>query len=144
MEAVQSGGGIAALGGVGTAPLVTSGQSKRKSDQEMFKDILAQAKVGGEGTPEERARKAAEQLVSTALVQPIFKRLRESNMAAAPFGPNQMERTFGPMRDAAFAQRMVGSQNWALVDRLAQRMLGKTPEGSGKAEADAVSLMNGA
>jgi hypothetical protein len=93
----------------------------------VFSEILAQARTNPGDTPEMQARKAAEQLVSTALVQPIFKRLRDSNNAAAPFAPNQAERTFGAMRDAALAQRMVGSQRWALVDQLARRMLAKVP-----------------
>jgi Rod binding domain-containing protein len=92
-------------------------------DQQQFASILAQQNT--DGTPEERARKAAEQLISTALVQPIFKRMRESNSAAAPFGPNQAEKTFGSMLDTSYAERMVTSQNWGLVDQLARRMLSK-------------------
>jgi Rod binding domain-containing protein len=93
-------------------------------DQADFASILSRARAQEED-PERQARAAAEQLVSTALVQPIFKRLRESNNAAPPFGPGKVERTFGPMLDATFAQRMVSSQRWGLVDALARRMLAK-------------------
>ena len=107
------------------APGPNAAQWKRSSDQELFSDIIAKARSGPKAPPEEAARSAAEQLISTALVQPIFKRLRESNRAAPPFGPTPTERSFGPMLDAGFAQRMVHSQHWGLVDSLAQRMLKK-------------------
>jgi Rod binding domain-containing protein len=101
------------------------GGSRRTDDQDLFSQVISRAKAGSNQTPEQRARLAAEQLVSTALVQPIFKQMRESNNAAPPFAPNQAERTFGSMLDATLAQRMVSSQHWGLVDHLARRMLGK-------------------
>ena len=125
--ALDSGSSLGGLGGLRGELAVSARESRVRSDQEMFSEILAQARTNPGDTPEMQARKAAEQLVSTALVQPIFKRLRDSNNAAAPFAPNQAERTFGAMRDAALAQRMVGSQRWALVDQLARRMLAKVP-----------------
>jgi len=106
-------------------PTLLRPQSRLLDEQAGFAGVMAQARGGDEGTPEQRARTAAEQLVSTALVQPIFKRLRESNNAAAPFGPNQAERMFGSMLDARHAERMVSSQRWGLVDQLARRMLTK-------------------
>jgi Rod binding domain-containing protein len=99
--------------------------SERAAGQDEFSALLAQANASEGKSREDRAREAAEGLVSTALVQPIFQRMRESNRAPAPFAPNQAERMFGSMLDAMYAQRMVKSQNWALVDRLAQRVLSK-------------------
>lgn len=98
---------------------------ERSCDRDSFSAVLSRARHD-DADPETRARTAAEQLVSTALVQPIFKRLRDSNNAAPPFGPGKVERTFGPMLDATLAQRMVGSQRWGLVDALARRMLAKS------------------
>ena len=96
---------------------------KLSADRDSFSAILSRARHDPSATPEQRARAAAEQLVSTALVQPIFKKLRDSNNAPAPFGPGKAEKTFGPMLDATLAQRMVTSQRWGLVDSLARRML---------------------
>lgn len=96
---------------------------KLSTDRDSFSSILSRARDNPAATPEHRARTAAEQLISTALVQPIFKRLRDSNNAPAPFGPGKAEKTFGPMLDATLAQRMVTSQRWGLVDSLARRML---------------------
>ena len=64
--------------------------------QEDFLDALTRARAKPGETKDEAARKAAESLVSASLVQPIFKRLRESNNAAAPFGrPTEAERPSG-------------------------------------------------
>jgi Rod binding domain-containing protein len=115
---------ISAAGPAMLDPSLLRPRTGLADDQQQFAAILAQ-QTTQESTPEERARKAAEQLVSTALVQPIFKRLRESNNAAAPFGPNQAEKTFGSMLDTSYSERMVTSQNWGLVDQLARRMLAK-------------------
>lgn len=112
-------------GAAGLDPSLLRPASTLQTEQRSFADLLAQ-QTGAEDTPEQRARKAAEQLVSTALVQPIFKRLRESNKAPAPFGPNQAERMFGSMLDTRHAERMVSSQRWGLVDQLARRMLAKS------------------
>lgn len=115
---------LTSLGGLTRAgEMLSSADTQRASEQEVFSQVLARARHNPDDTPEQRARNAAEQLVSTSLVQPILKKLRDSNNAAAPFGPNRTERMFGSMMDATLAQRMVGSQSWGLVDQLARRML---------------------
>lgn len=93
-----------------------------EESQAGFASILGRAKTA-ELPPEERAREAAEQLVGVALVQPVLKQMRENSWASAPFKPNQAERTFRGMMDAEFAQRMVKSQRWGLVDAVARRVL---------------------
>jgi Rod binding domain-containing protein len=107
------------------ARLASEPGSGRTDNQQLFSQVISRAKTDAAETPEQRARKAAEQLVSTALVQPILKQMRESNNAAPPFAPNEAERTFRSFMDASLAQRMVGSQRWGLVDQLARRMLGR-------------------
>jgi Rod binding domain-containing protein len=69
---------------------------------------------------EPTARQAAEDLVAITLVQPILAQLRESNQAAAPFGPTDVERRFGHMWDAEIARRMVQSRGFGLVDAVAR------------------------
>ncbi len=73
----------------------------------------------------QQARTAAEQLVSIALVQPMLKRVRESNNAAPPFGANKGSKTFGTMLDAAYAAEMTSSTRWGLIDSVAQRMMAR-------------------
>ncbi len=89
-------------------------------------------------SPKEQARAVqAEQLVAVALVQPVLKEMRENSHAAPPFAPNQAERTFRGMMDAGFAQRLVKSQRWGLVDAVARRVLKeKNAEGGAEPRSD--------
>ncbi|MFA6046289.1 MAG: hypothetical protein WC718_14995, partial [Phycisphaerales bacterium] len=100
--------------------------SRKLDAQNAFSQALAKASTPGktpDATPEGQARKAAEDLISTALIGPVFKGLRENNNAAAPFKPNAAERSFGQMLDATLAQRMVSSAHWPLVDSVARHLL---------------------
>ncbi len=97
------------------------------SERELFSSVIARASRAPGASKEADARAAAQSLVSTALVQPIFKQLRESASAAPPpFGPGPGERSFRGMLDATMAQKLVTSQNWPLVDRLARDLLKKS------------------
>ena len=123
------GGGIAGVdqraaevAGIGAQP---GGSGNKTSDQELFSQVISRAKGKGGSTPQERARTAAEQLVSTALVQPVFKQLRESNNAAEPFAPNQAEPHVPRADGCTNCARMVHSSHWGLVDHLARGMLKK-------------------
>ncbi len=106
--------------------VLTSASQEAQAD---FRSVLAQASQS-DGTPQTRARKAAEELVATALVGPVFKGLRESNGAAEPFKPNAAERSFGQLLDTTLAQRMVSSTHWPLVDSVARKLLSKTQAGA--------------
>jgi len=71
----------------------------------------------------EAARKAAEELVSIAFIQPVLAQLRENNHAAAPFAPGPAEKAFQPLLDAEIAQRIVQRTDYGLVDAVARRLL---------------------
>jgi Rod binding domain-containing protein len=101
-------------------------RSRALDEQAGFASVLsrAQARPGAESrTPQQRAREAAEQLVATALVQPVLKQLRETNNAVEPFKPNSAEKSFSQMMDTELSQRIVKSRGWALVDRVADTLL---------------------
>jgi Rod binding domain-containing protein len=118
--------GTLGVGNIGAiSRLASEPGARRTSDQQLFSQVISRASAKADQTPQERARTGAEQLVATALVQPILKQMRESNNAAPPFAPNEAERSFRSFMDAALAQRMVSSQRWGLVDQLARRMLGR-------------------
>ncbi len=93
-------------------------------DQRAFTQVMGQEidRIRGKADPA-KVREAAENFVSIALVQPVFKQLRSTNNTAAPFAPTKAEQQFQSMIDARLAQKMVKSSNWPLVDRLAQDML---------------------
>ncbi len=76
-----------------------------------------------ERSPEGKARKTAEDLVSVAMIEPTLKILRESNNAPAPFGPGDMEKAFAPMLDEAISQQIVRASGFGIVDRLASDLL---------------------
>lgn len=107
------------------APSFGSGLAAQRS----FADTLgavshAQGLDAREGRSDaERSREAAEKLVSTTLVEPVLKQLRESNNAAAPFAPTQGEKQFGTLLDHRLAHDIVKSANFPMVDRLARDLL---------------------
>ena len=68
------------------------------ASREEFAAVLGRMDTGTM-KPEDRAQEGARQLVSTALVQPVLKALRESNRAAPPFAPSQGACTFRATED---------------------------------------------
>lgn len=70
------------------------------------------------------ARGAAAQFVGIAFIQPILARMSESRFAAGPFAPNEGERRFRPMLDAALSDRIAGAAHFPLTDAVARRLLG--------------------
>jgi hypothetical protein len=95
------------------------------SRQLSFREILGQN--SGEGasgaTPEERARTVAEQLVATALIQPMLKEWRAGERTAAPFAPTQGEKQMRALQDAEVARSIVQASRFPIVDQLARRVL---------------------
>lgn len=98
-------------------------------DQASFSKVLSRENHRVQVTPEAKARDAAEQFVSLALLQPIFKQMREAQTAPPPFGASNAEKQFRALMDAEIAQRMVKRANWALVDRVAEGLLKKSTPG---------------
>lgn len=75
--------------------------------------------------PTDKTRKAAQDFVALAFVQPILKQLRESNQAAAPFAATSAQKSFQGMLDGVLSRKITQGSNWALVDKVADRMLRK-------------------
>lgn len=86
---------------------------------------------------EERAREAAASFVATVFVAPVFKMLRESSGAAAPFAATHAEKQFQSMLDSRLSEDVVRSARFPLVDRIAADLLraggyGATGDGARK------------
>jgi Rod binding domain-containing protein len=112
------------------SPFASESEWRDNSERELFSTVISRAQRSGAASREAEAREAARGLVSAALVQPILKQLRESkNAAPPPFGPGPGERSFREMMDATVAQKLVTSQNWPLVDRLARDLLRRSGGG---------------
>lgn len=121
--------------------LLASAQSVRgdaqKRGMDRFSSVLEDEILNGDpGAPrasaEERARRAAESFVSLALIQPVLKQLRETNMAEAPFAPGEVEKQFGPLLDAEISRRITRASNFGLVDRVAELLLERGGESVAK------------
>jgi Rod binding domain-containing protein len=83
----------------------------------------------------DRAVEAARSFVSTALVEPILKQLRETNEAWGPFKPGKHEAQFRSMLDARIAERVVSASEWPLVERLARDLRSRSETGDASSPA---------
>ncbi|MCC7408962.1 MAG: rod-binding protein [Phycisphaeraceae bacterium] len=93
-----------------------------RADDTRFERELAsaQGKVNGR---KGQARKAAEQLVSTALVVPLLKQMRQDPFRTELFHGGQAEETFGSQLDQIFADRTVQGANFPLVSAIEKQLL---------------------
>ncbi|OAB63960.1 hypothetical protein AY599_16305 [Leptolyngbya valderiana BDU 20041] len=64
------------------------------------------------------ARRAAEDFVAMAFVEPMLAQMRESNNAAPPFAPGPGEKHFGEIMDRVMSRQIVRASRFPLVDRL--------------------------
>ena len=115
----------------GFGSLSRAAPSSLLEQQRDFAEVLSTAERRidrAANTPdrETEARRAAEDLVAATLIDPVFKALRESDDAAPPFAPTQAEKQFRALADAQTARQIVRSGGFALVDAVAQRLLGST------------------
>lgn len=84
--------------------------------QRDFSSVIARDQ--GNDTTSAPARKAAEDFVSMAFVQPLLAQLRETNNAAQPFAPGPAERQFGEIMDQVLSKQIVRASSFPLVDRI--------------------------
>lgn len=97
--------------------------ASRASDTRFERELAsAQGKVDGR---KEQARKAAEQLVSTALVVPLLRQMRQDPFRTELFHGGQAEETFGSQLDQIFADRTVQGANFPLVSAIEKQLLAR-------------------
>jgi Rod binding domain-containing protein len=116
-------------------PLAASTQrsntaSPLQASQHTFLSVLGRAANRTAGTPEAQARDAAQQFVSTTLVQPLLKQLREMENAAPPFAAGPGEKQFRALMDAEVAQNITSASHFPLIDRVARQLLKKAAKGA--------------
>ena len=102
---------------------VSARDTQRLADQQMFASVLSRAREDQPLDDAAKARRAAEDFVAQSLVQPVLKQMRETSTAQAPFAPNQAEKSFRTMLDNALSQKIVRSGNWALVQKVTEKIL---------------------
>ena len=73
-------------------------------------------------TPEGKIKQAAEQLVATALVQPILASMTSTPFREGPFAPGSVEKRFTPLLHRHLSDRIVSSSNFGLVNALTEQL----------------------
>lgn len=73
--------------------------------------------------PEDVVRRAAEELVARALVQPFLAMMHDDALKSGLFGNTPGEKTFRPLLDAEFSKRTVSGMKNDLVEALVHRLL---------------------
>ncbi|MEQ8317360.1 MAG: hypothetical protein RIE77_07215 [Phycisphaerales bacterium] len=91
-------------------------QSVVQERQRDFSAVIARddANPRAEGS----ARRAAEDFVAMAFVEPLLAQMRESTNAAPPFGPGSGEKQFGEIMDRVLSRQLVRASRFPLVDRI--------------------------
>jgi Rod binding domain-containing protein len=115
-------------------PASPSLPSRSSIDQADFSAVLGRHNVGlaaAPSTSDAAARKAAQEFVSIALVQPILTEARETSMAAEPFAPSSAEKQLQSLQDAALAQRITSAAHFPLIDRLTRDLVKAGPRFKG-------------
>ncbi len=82
-------------------------------------EALRARSAGADGAEAERAadlRKAAEQLVATTLIQPMFAKMREDPFKNDMFHGGRTEEIFGEQLDTILAERIVSRADFSIVD----------------------------
>lgn len=82
---------------------------------------------------QDRARTAANQLVATALVQPILAEVRNSPFKSDLFSGGRSEEIFGQQLDTLLAEQIAASPNLALGSVVAKQLAGAGAPAAGTA-----------
>ena len=91
--------------------------------QGLYLDATARQQSSRGSTPEELARRTAQDFVAAALIEPILKQLRETSSAAPPFAPGPAEKQFRGIADAQVARQIAQVSRFAIVDQVARNLL---------------------
>lgn len=112
--------------------------SRYKGTQESLSDRLGAVRAQGKGKKDE-LREAAEQMVSTTLIMPLFDQLRSDPLAANMFHGGQAESVFRRQLDQTLADRIAGSSGFDLVDSIYNQFAAYAA-GSGGGEGKGVNI----
>ena len=81
----------------------------------VFNGFLDRARTEGQ-SEEEQLREAAEKLVSTTLIMPMFEQLRNDPLAVNLFHGGRSEKIFQQQMDQVLSDRIAGASRFDLVD----------------------------
>ena len=87
-----------------------------------FEEVLEEKR---DGDVRQTIREESRKLVAEAFIAPLLEQIREQNNAAAPFGPTDGEKRFGPLIDQAVADRMTHPDRFPMVKAVERSMLAR-------------------
>lgn len=87
----------------------------------VFNGFLDRAYSEGRGE-EAQLREAAEKLVSTTLIMPMFERMRNDPLAANLFHGGRGEKIFQQQMDQILSDRVAGAANFDVVDAVYRQL----------------------
>lgn len=86
----------------------------------VFEDLIERAKAGDApepgAKPDDELREAAEMFVSTAMIMPMFQRMREDPLAANLMHGGRTEKIFQQQLDQILSDRIASASSFDLVD----------------------------
>ena len=98
-----------------TARLAAIDRDQRAAPAPVFNGFFDRARSEGQGE-EAQLREAAEKLVSTTLIMPMFEQLRNDPLASDLFHGGQGEKIFQQQMDQVLSDRIAGATRFDLVD----------------------------
>lgn len=87
----------------------------------VFNGFMDRARSEGQ-SPEEQLREAAEKLVSTTLIMPMFEQLRNDPLAVNMFHGGRGEKIFQQQMDQVLSDRIAGATRFDLVDSVYKQL----------------------
>lgn len=111
-----------------------SASADRPATAPVFAGLLDRARSEG-GSREAQLREAAEKLVSTTMITPMFEQMRDDPLASELFHGGRAEKIFQQQLDQVLADRIAGATRFDLVDsvynQLSQSLVGKAVDTHG-------------
>ena len=103
------------------SPRPAASRNERPSAAPVFAGFMDRARSEG-GTSQEQLREAAEQLVSTTMIMPVFEQLRDDSFASDLFHGGRTEKIFQQQLDQVLADRISGATRFDLVDAVYKQL----------------------
>lgn len=113
----------------GLPGLTASGVPSELNGPDFVRTLSRMAEVE---TQQDAARDAAEKLVATSLIMPLLEEVRTQPLDANLFGSGIAKDAFRQRLDQQFADRIVRSTNFPLVDRIYQTVTGAVAKRGGE------------
>ncbi len=102
-------------------PLTPAGSTLSSKSERSFEEVLSGTVEGASKL--KTVREESRKLVAEAFITPLLAQIRENNKAAAPFGPSDGEKRFGPIFDQAVADSMSRPDRFPMVKAVERSIL---------------------